>query len=334
MMRVPGGKIMRRAMRPLVRTLFPGAVVLGYHRVAEAQWDPLQLAVSPENFSAQLAELQSVRQVISLAELAARHRARERLDRYAVLTFDDGYVDFADTVAPIASQAQAPVTVFVASGYTGRDFWWDELAALLGPELRGEPALELSINGGETLRFAGLERLEARIETACDVGGRLVGRPKQEIDSVLDQLRAWAGGPAAPSGRPMTIDELAAVARVPGVEIGAHTVSHGCLDKLSPEAQREEIAASKSALGAACGVDVNVFSYPHGALSGKTPDIVASLGFSCACMSRDGVFGARDNPYLIPRLWVSDIDGTAFRSWLGNWVAEARSLAPAVPRGN
>ena len=334
MMRVPGRKIMRRAMRPLVRTLFPGAVVLGYHRVAATPWDPLQLAVSPENFSAQLAVLQSVRQVISLAELAARHRAGEKLDRYAVLTFDDGYVDFADTVVPIAARAQAPVTVFVASGYTGHNFWWDELVALLGPELRGEPVLELSIDGGEALRYAGLERREARVEAACDVGGRLVGLPRQEIDGVLEQLRAWAGGPSWPTGRPMTSDELAAVARAPGVEIGAHTVSHGCLDKLSPEAQREEIAASKAALEAACGVDVNVFSYPHGALSGKTPDIVESLGFSCACMSRDGVFGARDNPYLIPRLWVSDIDGAAFRAWLGNWVAEARSLVPVEPSGN
>ena len=87
MMRVPGRKILRWAVRPLKRTFFPGAVVLGYHRVAQASWDPLALAVSPENFRAQLGVLKSLRQIISLAELAAWFAAGERLERYAVLTF-------------------------------------------------------------------------------------------------------------------------------------------------------------------------------------------------------------------------------------------------------
>jgi peptidoglycan/xylan/chitin deacetylase (PgdA/CDA1 family) len=325
MMRVPGRKIVARAMRPLVRNLFPGAVVLGYHRVAEADWDPLQLAVSPEHFSAQLAVLQSVRKIISLAELAARHRAGERLDRYAVLTFDDGYVDFADTVVPLATQAGVPVTVFVASGFTGRDFWWDELSAQLGPHGHGGPVLELRMSGAEALRFEGLEQVEKRVAAACAIGDRLVGRSAEDIEAVLRQLRAWTGEARvpAPAGRPMSHSELAAVARAPCVEIGAHTVSHGCLENLPPDVQREEIAASKAAIEATCGVEVHAFSYPHGSLSKHTPGVVESLGFSCACMSRDGVFTARSDPYRIPRLWVSDVDGAEFGRWLGNWVAQA-----------
>ena len=324
MMRVPGRKIVRRMIRPLARTLFPGAVVLGYHRVADAGWDPLRQAISPEHFSAHLDELTRLRDIISLEELAARHAAGERLDRYAVLTFDDGYVDFADMVVPLAAAAGAPVTAFIASGFTGRDFWWEELAALLGPQSLGGPGLDLELNGARPLRLEGLERPEQRAAAAEEIGGQLVGRSVEEIEAVLRQLRAWAGTSPLPSGRPMTEDELAAVARIPGVEIGAHTVSHSCLATLSPESQREEIARSKAALEAACGTAVKVFSYPHGSLAGETPRIVKALGFSCACMSRDGMFTARHDPYLVPRLWVPDLDGPAFRRWLGNWVAEAR----------
>jgi len=324
MMRVPGRKIVRRAMRPLARALFPGAVVLGYHRVADTAWDPLGLAISRERFAAQLGILRELRQVISLGELAARHAAGERLDRYAVLTFDDGYLDFADTVVPMAARVDAPVTVFVASGFTGGNFWWDELVTVLAPGPHGAAELELRMNGGEPLRFTGLDESDARTAAAREIGSRLVGRAPNEVEAIMSQLRAWAGNAPAPAGRPMTREELAAVARIPGVEIGAHTVSHSCLAGLPPEAQREEIGVSKAALEAICGHDVKVFSYPHGSLSARTPAVVKSLGFSCACMSRDGMLTSKGDPYRIPRLWAPQLGGPAFRQWLGNWVAGAR----------
>ena len=129
MRRVPGRKILRRVLRPLERRFFPGAIVLGYHRVADEAWDPLNLQVRPRHFAAQLAELQRLRTVISLQELVERQVAGEPLDNYAVLTFDDGYSDFAETVVPIATRSAASVTVFVASGCTGHQFWWEELTA-------------------------------------------------------------------------------------------------------------------------------------------------------------------------------------------------------------
>jgi peptidoglycan/xylan/chitin deacetylase (PgdA/CDA1 family) len=326
MMRVPGRKFVRRAMRPLVRRLFPGAVVLGYHRVARTEWDPLQLAVSPEHFSAHLAELKKLREIISLEELATRHEARERLDQFAVLTFDDGYVDFADVVVPLAAEAQVPVTVFVATGYSGRNFWWEEIAA----HFQAQPApaataLDLPLNGADAvLRFETLEDPAARMAATRTLCDRLACAPPGQVEAVLARLRAWSGNEAPPvSGRPMVPDELAAMASNPYARIGAHTVSHGCLALLSPPAQRSEIADNKRDLEAICSTRIEVFSYPNGSLSRETPALVRELGFSCACMSMDGVFAARGDAYRIPRLWVPDVDGPGFRRWLGAWVAAA-----------
>ncbi len=321
----PGRKILHRALRPLERRFFPGAVVLGYHRVADGRWDPLGLQVRPQHFTAQLAELQRLRTVISLRELMERKAGGEALDRYAVLTFDDGYSDFAETVVPLAASAGISVTVFVSSGCTGGEFWWEELAALMAPHGQGSPVLELRLDDSQVLRFTELDRPAARAAAVNAIGSRLACAGRQTLGAVLEQLRAWAGPEATPSpaGVPMDAGTLAALAGVQHVEIGGHTVSHCCLERLTLDEQRREIAQNKTDLEALCGGPVNVFSYPNGSLSSRTPRLVESIGYSCACASGDGLVSKRTDRFRIPRIWVPDIDGPGFRRWLGNWVSEA-----------
>jgi len=324
--RVPGRKILRRVLRPLERRFFPGAIVLGYHRVADEAWDPLNLQVRSPHFTAQMAELKSLRTVISLQELVERHASGEALDNYAVLTFDDGYSDFAETVVPIATKSDASVTVFVASGCTGHQFWWEELTALLAPCGQGGSAFDLSLGTSEAMSFTQLDQVDARAEAVNAIVTRLSCADRGTVDSVLEQLRLWAGPGFTPSpaGAPMSAAALAEVARSPIVEIGGHTVSHCCLERLGLEQQRDEIAQNKIDLEKMCGVPVHVFSYPNGSLSARTPRLVEEVGYSCACTSRDGTFSRRTDTFRIPRIWVPDVPGPEFRRWLGNWVAEAR----------
>jgi peptidoglycan/xylan/chitin deacetylase (PgdA/CDA1 family) len=326
MMRVPGRKFVRRALRPLSRSLFPGAVVLGYHRVASTDWDPLRLAVSPDHFASQVEVLKSSHQIVSLGELATRHAAGERLERYAVLTFDDGYRDFADTVLPIIATLDVPATVFVATGFTGRIFWWDEVAALLAPDGGAQTRLEISSEPDGPWHFDGLDRHDQRTGTARAICNRLACSNETDIQSVIGQLRAWAGArrESRPDGAAMSRAQLQVLAAHPLVEIGAHTVSHGCLAQLAPEAQRAEIEQSKADLASLAGVAVSVFSYPNGSYSPETPNLVEQLGFSCACTSVEGAFSSRTDRYRIPRIWVPDAQAPEFRRWLGHWVNGVR----------
>jgi peptidoglycan/xylan/chitin deacetylase (PgdA/CDA1 family) len=322
-MRYPGGKTLRRLLQPVTRRIFPGALILGYHRVADDSWDPLELQVSPLNFAAQLDELMRLRTVISLVELMERKAAGEPLSRYAVLTFDDGYSDFAETVVPIASTAGVPVTVFVASGSTGHQFWWEELTAVLAPGTQGQPSFELHLGRSDTLRFNAMNEPDARIAAVGIIASRLACADRATIDAVLEQLRSWAGPGFSPriAGTPMDAETLLQVARAPNVEIGGHTVSHCCLERLGPDEQRREIAQNKADLEKLCGVPVQVFSYPNGSLSAETPNLVRAVGYSCACASAEGVVSKRTNRFQIPRLWVPDVANADFRRWLGNWVS-------------
>jgi peptidoglycan/xylan/chitin deacetylase (PgdA/CDA1 family) len=320
-MRIPGRKFLRRTLRPLAKRLAPGAVVLGYHRVADAVWDPLGLAVSPRHFRAQVETLKEIREVVSLGRLAGLHAAAEPLHRYAALTFDDGYDDFAQTVLPVIEVLAVPATVFVATGFTGRSFWWDEIAALLTPTEGMDTEFTIALDGDAARHYESLGDTEKRAEAARDICNRLACASDVEIRRVIDQLRARV--PAAPGSAfgAMSRAELEAVARHPLAEIGAHTVSHGCLGRLDESGQRAEIERSKSSIEALPGVSATVFSYPNGSYSATTPGLVRGLGFTCACTSREGVFKRRTDPYRVPRVWTPDVAAPGFRQWLGNWVA-------------
>jgi len=323
MARIPGRKKVRRLLRPLVRMLNPGAVVIGYHRVANVAWDPLDMAVSAENFAAQVGILRDLRQLVTVCELAERKAARGTLADCAALTFDDGYRDFVETALPIAERLGARATVFVATGFAGRAFWWDEIAALLAPNGGHSRGLEIATKQ-RTKRYFGLDCRAARAAAANDLCRDLIGSGEDDIRSVIDQLQAWAGDAPRADGIALTAAQLTEIAQHRLVEIGAHTISHVPLGRLDPEAQSEEIRRSKQSLETLIRRPVNAFSYPYGSCGRTTPSQVQSAGFACACMSRDGLFGARSDRYRIPRIWAPNVPGPEFRRWLANWIPEGR----------
>lgn len=323
-MRVPGRRFARRALRPLSRLLFPGAAVLGYHRVADTAWDPLGLAVRPDHFAAHIEAVTVHRTIVSLGELVEFQAEGRPLDRYAALTFDDGYRDFKSTALPILEDRGVKATVFISTGYIGGNFWWDEIASLLAPAVSSPTSLAIDVGAGGQWRYDGLESPGPRAAAARNICDQLVCSHSQDIQHVIQQLSTWAGVDPKPGHGAMTASDLAALARHPGIQIGAHTVSHGCLGSLDEAEQRREIGQSRQDLEAVAGVDVAVFSYPNGSFSSVTPGLMKPLGFSCACTSREGLFGRCTDPYRVPRLWAPNVRGSEFRRWFERLAGRGR----------
>ena len=102
----------------------------------------------------------------------------------------------------------------------------------------------------------------------------------------------------------MSVQELKSLAANRWVTIGAHTVSHNRLSSLPPEAQREEIVASKRHLEAWLGRGITTFSYPFGRRSDYTEESIAlcrQAGFSRAAANFPGQAHRWTDPYQIPR---------------------------------
>jgi peptidoglycan/xylan/chitin deacetylase (PgdA/CDA1 family) len=296
-------------------------VVLIYHRVTTLPSDPQQLAVSPDNFRAQLRWLKEHHALVRFEE------EWSGLGRPAVaITFDDGYADNALEALPIIEEVGVPATFFVATGTLGsrREFWWDELErVILG-------------DGAFPVRFTlDARRVGASWPTASAAErGTLYGemhRLMMEADADaredwLAQLRRWAGVSAEGRGghRPMTLPELHRLAASSWVTIGAHTVSHSALSALDVDAQREEVLRSKRELEAELRQKISVFSYPYGKRCSYTADsvrICREAGFVKAAANFPGQAHRWSDPFQLPRQLVRNWDPTRFAGEMkGFWT--------------
>jgi peptidoglycan/xylan/chitin deacetylase (PgdA/CDA1 family) len=98
-----------------------------YHSIADGLRDPY--AVSVDAFREQLSWLsENGRESISLASLvdSIKNKDYKSLNKKLVLTFDDGYRDFASNALPILLRHSATATVFLVTDMFGEKGYWSE----------------------------------------------------------------------------------------------------------------------------------------------------------------------------------------------------------------
>jgi len=319
------------------------ALILLYHRVAELPRDPWGLAVTPTHFREHLAVLRRCGVPITLRALVDALRGGRIRRGVIAVTFDDGYADNASAALPLLERYDVAATCFVTTGAIAspREFWWDELERVV---------LEPAILPGELrVGLAGQEHVWKLADGAPPIGPiradwraweddpnpraalyrwvyeRLFPLPEHERRAVLDGLSTWAGrdDEVRATHRPLGLEELARLAQSPGIEVGAHAVTHTPLSALSPPAQDGEIRESKRRLETLIGRPIESFAYPYGRPSDwdlETPARVRDAGFGCACTTvREAVQSASDL-FQLPRLGVPDCNGDAFERMLKSWL--------------
>lgn len=297
-----------------------GPVILLYHRVAAEATDPFGLCVSPANFAAQLEVLSSEHEPVSLPELVARLRAGEATRREVAVTFDDGYRDNLDVALPLLRRHGVPATFFIASGQAReRGFWWDalELALLHNASLPSRISVSLGSRSEAfdcTNPLRAFHGLHARLMV-------LPAGPRQEaLRAVIEACGLAPDRDAAE--RVLSPSQVKAIADVPRMEIGAHSVTHSLLTRLSTAERREEIRRSRSDLEALVGRPVRGFAYPYGYFDTATIDDAREEGVEYACTCVPGRVGPRADSLRLPRIEAADCGADEFR----------RALAWSIPR--
>jgi peptidoglycan/xylan/chitin deacetylase (PgdA/CDA1 family) len=198
-------------------------------------------------------------EIISMNQLYDRLANGSRGGPFVCFTFDDGYADNLAIALPIFRRHQAPLCVNVTVGYINRTTpgWWDALGAMLLQrreiELSADGQIERIRLGTWAEKVAAYRRLGAILYQDVAVGRAPLGS-------------TWARNGVDPLALSdqffMTWKELHELAHDPLVQIGAHTLTHPTLRRLSKNEAGDEIEQSRRVLKERLGVEIEHFAYP------------------------------------------------------------------------
>jgi peptidoglycan/xylan/chitin deacetylase (PgdA/CDA1 family) len=328
------------ALKPLVGGV---GAILTLHHVRPPRPDRFQpnrlLEVTPR-FLARVVKLlrRSRVDVISLDEMHRRMTERDFGRRFVCLTFDDGYRDNLEHAYPILKAADMPFAVYVPTGFPDRlgELWWLALEAVIAKRDR----IGLVI-AGENRTFACETAAEKRA-LYDELYWWLRARDTEaEMRAIVRDLAARYQVDIAAFCKDlcMSWQEIALLARDPLVTIGAHTINHLMLAKLSEKTVRAEMDLSRTVIEAALGARPAHLSYPYGDPGSAGPRefaIAAELGFKTAVTTRPGVLfrGHAEHLTALPRISLNGeyqqlryvrvlLSGSATAMWNGFRGAQA-----------
>mgnify|MGYP001571280079 CR=1 FL=1 len=172
-------------------------------------------------------------------------RGKELPERAIAITFDDGYRNVYTTAWPILRDMKIPFTLYLTTGWlgTGEMSWVDKLEGMLLPE--------------HPRTFAILRKVMKRLEF-------------KEIALALRDVESWIGRKFIPSPlyEMLSWEDVKIMAQSPFVTIGAHTVDHAPLARVSIEEMKRQVRDSIGCIYQLYKKNPEVvpplFSYPEG----------------------------------------------------------------------
>ena len=309
--------------------------VLMYHRVADLETDPWELAVSPANFEAQIAYLNRKYKVLSVEELAHQLQKGKIASDSVCITFDDGYKDNVEAARPILEKYSCPATFFIATKYLTdqQPYWWDELEHIILHSPRLSSVLEININGelfsfpfeGEEIltkkqiqqhqRWTWAEEPPTRRCAAYfSIWEKLKPLPFLQIQETLTQLKrvVQEASPNATAHFPMTLDQLKDLAQNPLFTIGLHTDTHPALKFHSRVVQLTELHENRRQLETLLNRRIGTLSYPYGIYDDNTLSIADELNLKLAFTTNPRVVAHQSAPFKLGRIPVQNQDVPSF----------------------
>ena len=286
--------------------------ILIYHRVL-ARPDPLfPCEVDATRFTQHMRLLKRYFKVMPLLDGVQLLERGELPARAACITFDDGYADNAEVALPILLQHGLCATFFIATGFLDGGHMWNDKVIELVRRTAGD-RLDLSGLGLGCFDIATLALRRNAIDVLL---GALKYLPPEHRLKRVERIC----GSGQPASVMMTSGQVLALHRA-GMEIGAHTVNHPILARISDQAARIEILHSKNKLEHIIDSPVSLFAYPNGKpgtdFGSSHIDIVKQLGFQAAVATAHGAASSAADRFQLPRFTPWERNSVSFMLRMG-----------------
>jgi phosphatidylinositol alpha-1,6-mannosyltransferase len=332
---VDNGTVKPALMRGMLSLLSPAGPaarlsVLLFHKVP-TQADPLAPSeLNLARFEQLLDFVGGNANVLPLSEASAALKRGTLPPRAVTLTFDDGYAEWIDNVAPALLRRGMPATFFVTTGqFEGGVLWHERILAAV----RALPAQGAQLPAGLGL-YKDLDAPGCRERLVEELQARLKYAPLSQRLEAIEQLesqacRALILPPGFDAASVRTLHSK-------GFEIGAHTVHHPILNECTAQQARAEIADCKAELESIIGGSVHSFAYPNGRpgrdFRHEHVEMVKAAGYRTAVTTSSGVARAGTDPFQLPRFtpWGLSDERIAFQ--LARNMLTRSTLVPVAER--
>ena len=271
---VPAHSLRARGEGALSGVVMPG-IILCYHRVATDSRDPYSLCITPGEFRRQMEFVRASCCPVTLREVAQSGAQGSSRPRLAV-TFDDGYLDNLTEASPVLEELGLPATFFVTSAglMEPHVYWWDLLARSTVPD---KPKIHHKL-------------VHADLDT------------RHQILTELDLAPSRGPGEAMP--RPMSAEDVRALASKSRHEVGVHTTNHLFLPSQPRDVYIRELVDCKASLERLLDRPVSSVSYPFGGENEDIASVARAAGFDIGVTVHGGVVTHDADPLRLPRIEV------------------------------
>jgi len=294
-------------------------MIFTYHRVLDKADALLPNEPTAELFRLQLEWINKQCNVLSLSTAVDLLQKDKLPPRAACITFDDGYANNLEVAAPILKEFQIPATIFIAVDAVVRGIMWNDLiieaVRSCGTEMEltrlALPGMDLS----STAPQAGVDTLLGHLKY-------LPLNERMELASAIFE-RATTQHPP----RLMLREEELPVLQDFNIEIGAHTVNHPILTRLSEDDARREIENSRDWITRIVGKPPKLFAYPNGRYGDDYDErhakLVKEAGFLAAVSTNWGVADRSSPRFELPRFMPWETTAIGFSNRLVKSVAKS-----------
>jgi peptidoglycan/xylan/chitin deacetylase (PgdA/CDA1 family) len=302
------------------------ATVLMYHSVPEPAAAPFiapRNQMSPALFERQMNTLARQRRVVGIDAVGRlAHPQAAARPGPVVLTFDDGYRDNLDVVAPILKRLGLPAVLYLCTGYIdrGHNQWADMLYAAIRHRRR------------DRLQFSGqpphtLDSPEARLAAYRQGVQAMLSADLHTRQQVLDQVFAQLDPDPLPPRLTLTWDEVRTLRdRYPEFVLGVHTADHLDMAARSVDDAMAELRRCCQRYEEELGAPPRHFSFPYSRVNPEVVRRLPELGLVTAMGGTGVIELARLDPLDVPRLEAPEALWR-LRYWTGgSYPYLARSL--------
>lgn len=202
------------------------------------------------------------------------------------LTFDDGYIDNFTTVYPLLKRLKAPFTIYVTSSFPDGNaiLWWYALERML----HENDVIEMA-DGHILLCRSTQEKLDAFVLLRKSIMALPFDCLGESINAMFAHIKFdWR---QICADEALSWNDLSKLAKDPLVTIGAHTVTHPALSKLTQDQARTEMHVGRKLIEDCIHRPVEHFCYPFGSrdeVGVREFELARELGFKTATTTRWG----------------------------------------------